>query len=76
MAAYLGQTAEQGSAGKSFAERDEKVAARADRGAAIRIYGALVILLFVTTVPGLAMLDGSITAWISGGPLERICQSR
>jgi hypothetical protein len=50
--------------------------ARREPGAAIHIYGALIILLSVTMVPGLAMLDGSIRAWISGGPFGRICQSR
>ena len=73
MAAYLGHTAERGSAGESFGQHDEKVAARRDRGAAIRIYGALVILLSITMGSGFAMLKRSIMEWISGGI---VCESR
>jgi hypothetical protein len=76
MAAYLSQIAKRGSPRRLFGVRNENAAAWRERGETIRIYGALVILLSVTMTSGLTMLDGSITAWISGGPLGRICQSR
>jgi len=76
MAAYLSRIKEQSFAGKPLGRRDLTLAELRERRETLRIYGALVILLFVTIAPGVGMLDGSIRQWISGGWLGRICQSR
>jgi hypothetical protein len=75
MAACLSRINEQSFAGKLFRRRDQSLAELGERRETLRIHGALVILVFVTIAPGIAMLEGSIEQWLSGGPLGRICQS-
>jgi hypothetical protein len=76
MAAYLSRIKEQRFAGKPLGRCDLTLAEVRERGKALRIYGALVLLLFVTIAPGVGMLDGSIRQWLSRGSLGQICQSR
>jgi len=43
---------------------------------ALRIYGAFLILLGVTTASALGTLNRGLAAWLDGAPLERICRGR
>src|SRR5262249_5814236 len=73
MAAYLSRIKEQSFAGKPLGRRDLTLAELRERRETLRIYGALVILLFVTIAPGSeCSMEASGNGSLEGGSDESV----